>query len=58
MNSNTLNEIKYKYDTSNIDWKPFITEGCFYKLLHVDAKNGLAEMIVKFEPNSQCITDM
>ena len=55
MNYNTTNEIKYKYDTSDIDWKPFITEGCFYKLFHVDVKSGLAEMIVKFEPNSQCM---
>jgi len=55
MESSAINQVKYKYDTSNIDWKPFITQGCFYKLFHVDVKRGLAEMIVKFEANSQCM---
>jgi hypothetical protein len=45
----------FMYDTSNIDWRDFLTEGCYYKLLNVDLEAGQADMIVKFEPKSQCM---
>ena len=45
----------FHHDTSAVDWRDFITPGCYYKLLHVDVAAGQADMVVKFEPNSECI---
>lgn len=45
----------FRYDTQNVDWKNFITEGCYYKILNVDVPNRTADMIVKFEPEARCI---
>ena len=45
----------FKYDTSTIEWRPFITDGCYYKLLNVDVDRRQADMLVKFEPNSECL---
>ena len=45
----------FRYDTSDVEWRDFITPGCYYKLLHVNVDVGQADMIVKFEPNSECI---
>ena len=45
----------FRHDTSAVDWRDFITPGCYYKLLHVDVAAGQADMVVKFEPNSECI---
>jgi len=45
----------FQYDTSAIDWRDFITDGCYYELLNVDLDAGQADMIVKFDPNSQCM---
>jgi len=47
--------MKFHFDTSDVDWKPFITDGCFYKLLDVNVEARTADMIVKFEPNAQCL---
>jgi hypothetical protein len=40
---------------AGIEWRPFITPGCFYKLLHVDVPNRQTDMLVKFEANSECM---
>ncbi len=45
----------FAYDTRAIDWRNFITDGCYYKLLHVDVAGRQADMLVKFDPNSQCM---
>ena len=45
----------FLYDSSNIDWRDFITDGCYYKLLNVDLEARQADMIVKFDPNSKCM---
>lgn len=45
----------FRYDTSQVKWKDFLTEGCYYRLLHVDVAAKTAEMLVKFEPNCQCL---
>jgi hypothetical protein len=45
----------FVYDTSTVDWRDFITEGCYYRLLNVDTVAKQADMLVKFEPNSQCM---
>ncbi|MEM7540825.1 MAG: hypothetical protein AAF384_04475 [Pseudomonadota bacterium] len=46
---------KYQFDTNNIDWKPFITEGCFYKLLNVDTQAKTADMLIRFDPHCECM---
>ncbi|MGH7291129.1 MAG: cupin domain-containing protein [Myxococcota bacterium] len=45
----------FRYDTSDVEWRDFITEGCYYKLLNVDLEARQADMLVKFEPNSECL---
>lgn len=45
----------FQYDASAVDWREFITDGCYYKLLNVDLESRQADMLVKFEPNSQCM---
>ena len=45
----------FRYDTSDVEWRDFITPGCYYKLLHVDEANGHADMLVKFEPRAECM---
>jgi hypothetical protein len=40
----------FRFDTSALDWKPFVTEGCFYRILDVDVAARSAEMLVKFTP--------
>lgn len=48
-------KLDFLHDTSTIDWRDFITDGCYYKLLNVDLEARQADMIVKFDPNSQCM---
>lgn len=45
----------FKFDTSKVDWKPFVTEGCFYRILDVNVPARTAEMLVKFTPNGRCL---
>lgn len=45
----------FRFDTSNVDWKPFVTEGCFYRILDVDVPSRTAEMLVKFTPGGRCL---
>lgn len=45
----------FLYDHSDVDWRDFITEGCYYRLLNVDTEAKQADMLVKFEPNSECM---
>jgi len=40
---------------TGIEWRPFITPGCYYKLLHVDVPGRQTDMLVKFEANSECL---
>jgi len=47
------NKPGFLFDTRTIDWRDFITDGCYYKVLNVDIAAGQADMIVKFDPNSQ-----
>ena len=48
-------QAKYAFDTSNVEWKPFLTEGCVYRILSVDLEDKAADMLVKFEPHCQCL---
>lgn len=45
----------FSFDSSTVDWGDFFTPGTFYRILNVDLDAGTADMIVKFEPNSQCM---
>lgn len=45
----------FRFDTSNTDWKPFVTDGCFYRILDVNVPARTAEMLVKFEPHGRCL---
>ena len=39
----------FRFDTKDVDWKDFITAGCYYKLLDVNVGARTADMIVKFD---------
>lgn len=45
----------FRFDTKTVDWKDFITAGCYYKLLDVNVAARTADMIVKFEPGARCM---
>ena len=45
----------FRFDTSGTDWKPFVTEGCFYRILDVNVPARSAEMLVKFTPGGRCL---
>ena len=45
----------FRFDTKEVDWKDFITTGCYYKLLDVNVAARTADMIVKFEPGARCM---
>jgi hypothetical protein len=49
------NPANFRFDTSNIKWKDFVTEGCYYRILNVDVAARSADMLVKFEPGSRCL---
>ena len=45
----------FRFDTNEVDWKDFITSGCYYKLLDVNVVTRTADMLVKFEPGARCL---
>lgn len=45
----------FRFDTKEVDWKDFITAGCYYKLLDVNVGARTADMIVKFDPGARCM---
>jgi hypothetical protein len=45
----------FRFDTREVDWKNFITTGCYYKLLDVNVTARTADMLVKFEPGARCM---
>lgn len=45
----------FRFDTSTVDWGDFFTAGTYYRILNVDPDARTADMLVKFEPNSQCM---
>ena len=45
----------FRFDTKEVDWKDFITAGCYYKLLDVNVAAQTADMLVKFEPGARCM---
>lgn len=60
MNSSTPTERKtnpanFRFDTGKIEWKDFLTEGCYYRILDVNVAARTADMLVKFDPGSRCL---
>lgn len=45
----------FRFDTKEMDWKDFITAGCYYKLLDVNVAARTADMLVKFEAGARCL---
>ena len=45
----------FRFDTRAVDWKDFITAGCYYKLLDVNVGARTADIIVKFDPGARCM---
>ena len=45
----------FHFDTKDVDWKDFITAGCYYKLLDVNVTTRTADMLVKFAPGARCL---
>jgi hypothetical protein len=45
----------FRFDTQEVDWKDFVTTGCYYKLLDVNVAARTADMLVKFEPGARCL---
>ena len=45
----------FRFYTKEVDWKDFITAGCYYKLLDVNVGARTADMIVKFDPGARCM---
>lgn len=45
----------FRFDTDGVDWIPFFTPGTYYRILNVDLDRRQADMLVKFEPDSQCM---
>jgi len=48
-------ETRFRFDTRDVEWRDFITDGCYYRLLHVDLAARQADMLVKFDARSQCL---
>jgi len=49
------NPANFRFDTKNIEWKDFLTEGCYYRILDVNVAAHTADMLVKFDPGSRCL---
>ena len=45
----------FRYDTSEVKWAKFFTPGTWYRILNVDLAARTADMLVKFDADSQCM---
>lgn len=48
-------ESGFRFDASTVEWHKFFTPGTWYRILSVDVAARQADMLVKFEPDSQCM---
>jgi hypothetical protein len=46
---------EFKFDATTVQWHKFFTPGTWYRILSVDVAARQADMLVKFEPESQCM---
>lgn len=54
-NSNQSSVTHFRFDTSDVDWKNFITEGVYYKILNINVEARTADLLAKFAPGKQCL---
>ena len=45
----------FRFDATTVEWAAFFTPGTYYRILNVDLTAKTADMLVKFEPRSQCM---
>ena len=45
----------FRFDTDAVAWRKFFTPGTFYRVLSVDVAARNVDLLVWFEPNSQCM---
>ncbi|MGH7841186.1 MAG: cupin domain-containing protein [Candidatus Binataceae bacterium] len=45
----------FRFDTSKVPWRDFLTDGCYYQILDVNVAAHTADMIVKFDPGARCL---
>jgi len=45
----------FKFDAATVAWHKFFTPGTWYRILSVDVAARQADMLVRFEPDSQCM---
>lgn len=53
--TNAAAERMFRFDSSAVEWKKFLTEGCYYRILDVNVPARTADMLVKFEPGARCL---
>ncbi|MBI2801769.1 MAG: hypothetical protein HYX63_16095 [Gammaproteobacteria bacterium] len=46
---------EFKFDAGTVEWHKFFTPGTWYRILSVDVAARQADMLVKFERDSQCM---
>jgi len=46
---------RFLYDADAVEWHEFFTPGTHYRILNVDRARRSADMLVRFEPDSQCM---
>ena len=54
-NQPTSTTAGFRFDTKNIEWKDFLTDGCYYRILDVNIPAHTADMLVKFDPGARCL---
>ena len=47
--------VNFRFDSSQIEWKDFLTEGCYYRILDVNVEAHSTDMLVKFDPKGLCL---
>ena len=45
----------FRFDAGSVEWRKFFTPGTFYRILSVDVPARNVDLLVRFEPNSQCM---
>ena len=45
----------FQFDTDAVEWRKFFTPGTLYRILSVDVAARSVDLLVWFEPNSQCM---
>ena len=45
----------FRFDSSHIEWKDFLTDGTYYRILDVNIAAQTTDILVKFEPGARCL---